>query len=847
MVSNLPMSPNANSQSTWSHHTNIAKPCSRAFIVAVIVVAVVALISVGIRRDGSRATVRASTSNNQRNSFAVAQSSKIKRIVPPPLSLTRPDRSTTMPATNTYSNTSDVSFEEVETLLGAAPVLHKVPLFNCLDNNHKSHDHVQWRTMSDEEAFGGRWQCFCLEQKPNDFNNCFSRFLNATIYRSYQSPETRERTIVLLDNVGFEVHDLRVDSSREPWTAHAVRLYTTKECRIEEQTHKVWVGNLSIPSCGSIYLNFSTTSPYNEPFTFTESPLLLIPVLTVQQNHYHSIAGPSGILQYMMSRNAINKYYFDREVARRNGLTNSLNGTDWYPPLIQGDESFFNKSYNRLNPASSRVDISNRGSCSIMNFSSADDGDAGWLLKDIVSPPITVQELINHRLPPTYLSREMLVGYDMADRVPKTLGTIGWFGRREGFCNLDLPHESYAVVKDLWVNLIGKHLTTQWLQRKKPYDLAALTDIVTAEEYLNFCALQDEETAAARWSVEQIISIWDKFKPPLTSPQSEVNALAERVCMSVNRPPGLDGKIDSLCVLAIGRKLSYDVTRTRGLPPNIENMIVTALVMPLSGLVPLSATPMEEMATSLWWGWDNETRSRRCETIIACASDGCPGEAEAIKALSPDTGTAKGALEQLNLNAGLRPCSTPGLSPGFFYDCVRFPSSSPYYNASKFRRADFGSMSVVEQFAQIRAANLFIFEEGAPLTWALAAKAGSTFICVFNSNFMRYEGDKGRWRTVRKEVKVDGRTEMIEELEPAHYNGGYSPQTEFFATMPHLLGKVRLIIVVYQYNRWPSMAKLREVYDFPFEAETYVVTCECDHTRIVPRRVLSNCSDTGRR
>eukprot|EP00744_Colponema_vietnamica_P019681 GILI01027879.1.p1 GENE.GILI01027879.1~~GILI01027879.1.p1 ORF type:complete len:238 (+),score=26.98 GILI01027879.1:79-714(+) len=205
--------------------------------------------------------------------------------------------------------------------------------------------------------------------------------------------------------------------------------------------------------------------------------------------------------------------------------------------------------------------------------------------------------------------------------------------------------------------------------------------------------------------------------------------------------------------------------------------------------------------------------------------------------------SAKAMLEQLNLDAGLKVCATPSLSPAFKYECLNFPASSPYFNASQRSRTDFTAVPVAEQFAQIRAANLFIFEEGAPLAWALTAKAGSTFVCVYNSNLMRYDGDRGRWRTVQK---VGNNTMVFETLEPAKRLGKFRPATDFFVTMPHLVGKVRLIILAYQYSRWPSMAKLREVFDLPFEPETYVITCECDHTRAVPWSLVRPSCDSIR-
>lgn len=828
-------------------------------ILIVTLIAVIAIVSFGIRRDvalsaplvSNRSGIRLSHSTSTAHAEPV---SSLETSVSPH-----------------YND--EALYAEAEKAFGDVPmVLHQVPLFNCLDNNYKTHKDVPWRDMSDEAAFRGRWLCYCLEQRPRDYHNCFSRFINATIYRSYQSEATRERTVVLLDSVGFEGIALQVDSSREPWTAHKVLLYSTRECEPNETrvAASTWVGNLSLPTCGAIQPNMSTTAPYTEPFSFSTHPLLLAPVLTVQQNHYHSLAGPSGVLQYIMSRVAINKFYFDRERMRRDKTGSEGDSSEWYPPIIDGSDTSLNTKYI-FNPTNPRVDISNRGSCSIMNFSSLDDRDYGWRTNNSVSRLPPMSTLGRHRLPPTFLSREMLVGYDMAERVPKTLGTIGWFGRREGFCNLDLPHESYSVVRDLWVNLIGKHLTTQWLLRRgQQGDEVSKADIVLAEEFLKYCPALPEETAAARWSADQMIRTWDAFKPSLATPSYELQQdastnmrpiynegiqLAEgrspiRECMKVNRPPGPDGKISTLCALAIGRGLHFDMHRQRGLPPHVEKMIVTALVMPLPSAQTGSSlilTPKEEMVTSRWWGWDNETRSRRCEKIVPGASQNCPNEIETLKAAA-DNRTAKGLLEQLNLDAGLLPCATPSLSPPFWYDCVRFPTTSPYYNASNLLRTNFDSIPVIEQFAQIRAANLFIFEEGAPLSWAMAAQSGSTFICIYNSNFMRYEGDKGRWRTVRKEVKVGDRLEIIEELEPARYNGGsYSPQSEFFVTMPHLLGKVRLILVVYQYSRWPSMAKLREVFDMPFEAETYVVTCECDQTRVVPYpAVKQDCSSYGK-
>eukprot|EP00742_Colponemidia_sp_Colp-10_P021179 GILJ01024779.1.p2 GENE.GILJ01024779.1~~GILJ01024779.1.p2 ORF type:complete len:235 (-),score=21.92 GILJ01024779.1:171-875(-) len=180
------------------------------------------------------------------------------------------------------------------------------------------------------------------------------------------------------------------------------------------------------------------------------------------------------------------------------------------------------------------------------------------------------------------------------------------------------------------------------------------------------------------------------------------------------------------------------------------------------------------------------------------------------KSLSVKVSTATEALELLNHQSGLPPCSTTSALPPFYYSGLTFSNHSLYFPSQKLKRSkNLGQRSLPEQFRLIWETNLFIMEEGAAATWSLNAKYGSTFVIVYGSNF------------VRNKDKQSG-------------DFRYQPTTRFFIHSPDLFGKVRMIFFVYQYGRLPSFAKLREAFDRPFKAESIIVACECNVTRVLP-------------
>eukprot|EP00744_Colponema_vietnamica_P020434 GILI01029032.1.p1 GENE.GILI01029032.1~~GILI01029032.1.p1 ORF type:complete len:233 (-),score=2.70 GILI01029032.1:19-717(-) len=152
-------------------------------------------------------------------------------------------------------------------------------------------------------------------------------------------------------------------------------------------------------------------------------------------------------------------------------------------------------------------------------------------------------------------------------------------------------------------------------------------------------------------------------------------------------------------------------------------------------------------------------------------------------------------------------------------DSTFFPKDK-YYQWDKLVRTSFDGMPLAHQYAQVKAANLFIFEEGAPLAWAAHARNGSTFIIVYSSSAMRVS--KGHTKKKSK-AKHNGQVQ-----------GGVTSSIDFFALFPQLTGRVRLIFLVHLYGRFPAFSRLREVFDMPWRADTYIIACECNATRVAP-------------
>eukprot|EP00744_Colponema_vietnamica_P020263 GILI01028774.1.p1 GENE.GILI01028774.1~~GILI01028774.1.p1 ORF type:complete len:489 (-),score=43.46 GILI01028774.1:25-1419(-) len=421
---------------------------------------------------------------------------------------------------------------------------------------------------------------------------------------------------------------------------------------------------------------------------------------------------------------------------------------------------------------------------------------------------------------------------------------MSWFGRRMGFCQHYVAMGSLVVTTDLWIGMLSGQLGTIWAVRRSELQEEELADIVTAEEYATTCPLGEEELDGLKGSLKEIQSHLDEYVSSTpssgVSPEIIMNGIAKPIaangedgvpkagplpdttskrsnisCTVIQKGKGEE----PLCVLVMGRELSADIERVRGIAPNLEYSILDALLMPFGGLT-LKQPVAKEQWRSKWWTWSEATRKKACEIQKT--------KFERI-AIPSEAATANELIESINHRSGLPPCATTLTERSFMFQDLQFPNTSKHFDAPSLRRTSFDGISLQEQYRAIQSANLFIFEEGAPATWTFFTKKGSTVILVYNSNYERW---------MRTEFETYVRNNKGKILSITHTKRdkpeSLKMSTEFFTIPPEISENVRVILFVYQHGRLPSFAGLREVFDRPWRAESIIICCECNETRIVP-------------
>lgn len=580
--------------------------------------------------------------------------------------------------------------------------------------------------LEQDEAMQRRIQCYCLEStKPRDNVNCVVRIRNALVKR-----DKGVSIDVLLENTTYDF-SAQVQNAGSPFSYLGVHIKAIK----------------------GVHERVARPPPYEVPILRTERPVFMAPSIIWVNGHYHAIIGPTGTLQAITTRDAINAFYAENEATEKVRPTSDV------------------EIEHRYNENSSGVMLASAGSCSLMDFTASDRLVVGEdSLRDTPPGPV----------PPTYLSREMMFIDDLGDRNLPRVGTFDWFARRLGFCFSEVPEESYTVVSDLWVNFVTNQVGTQYRLRRNDSHIHPTPDHMVGRDYLNHCKLQEEEKKAARWSSHRIQGLFKDISPKLSLPSSSNTDEFVRQCTPLRRSRIVEGALtipslsgnplapqkvvdkpvdpnsDELCVMVVGRKVNDDpgTFRVRGVPPNIEISILEAL------LLPFEATKAS----------DNEWKAK---------------------------------LHGINKNSGAEACGPETQVP---YQFVSYPRTSNVFPNLVVNRSEIEHFSMPHQYSQIRSANLFIIEEGAPLVWSLVASYGSTFIVVYYSHHSRKE-----------------------------HNWGFQPHTDYFAHIPELTGTSRFIFFVIQRGTIPSFASLREAYDRPWKPETLIVMCEGISSHVTSR------------
>lgn len=747
-------------------------------------------------------------------------------------------------------------------------------------------------------------QCWCAERSPPDGRNCLFRLNNAIIHKRYAAKRAQVKTVVYVYSPSIFPLVLHVESSYP----FEIRGYS------QEGWHPRNVHRKTVKNGKKVFRPVSAV--------INDSSILMIPDAMHQENFYHSVMGPSGVMQIVATRGAINKFYSEmnqRLLSNHTRSRSNLSGevTSLPSPSIEMSDFLgdFIRTYVPLRHNHSRFrDFPLRQKIDLEMWPVARcpliPRLPSPLSDDILSNRSNSNSEGGRPLPssyssPTFLAKEILINHHhpMVNS-PGAIASFEFMANELGFCQHLLPPFSYTNIEgkgnDLWIGKLAgptgpllearrenfaMHLTRSERTKlrlenklnasRRTAGVQATVDVsvtlteellhdplsfakssmkesdptpILMDEFASLCPVEEEEKVVTRWAGREIESV-------LRGPAHLESSKTEEYCTKVSRKQ--KGKVESFCVQVSGRPMVPLRARTRGLPPNIEIAILNALLTPLDNAsTPLSQTLLSEQSDSRWWSMTSGKRAASCSNAQAPKS-----------ALSPSTGsTADTMLEALNHEAGLAPCVAPtteqaaterakypNATEGMrVYEGLAFIRSSRWFDVDSIRRTDFSRRHVREQYAGVQATNLFIFEEGAAATWSMFAPRGSTFIIIYNSNVKRidlymnqayqlaYQIDK--LRNPKRSLKKSTETLRLKSGQEYRFTLPHVSQnishTDHFLHQPDITDNVRMIFLIYQDGRLPSFARLREVFDWPWRAESIFVGCECDVTRIAPYRLV---------